>query len=409
MKQFFLMHIILAWRNIWRNKRRTLITMASIVFAVILAILLNSVKEGVLVKMQENAVNFHTGAIQIQDTSYWEEKTLEHSFIPKKKDLEPLINHKQILGTTSRLETFALAASDDFSKASLIMGIEPDTEPLITKLDKRMVSGNYLSAQDNAVLLTDGLAKYLQLNVNDTLVLIGQGYHGISAAGKYPIKGLVKSGSPELNKRLVYMPITLAQNLFGAEGRVSSVIVQPNEVSKSKKISKELAEKYPTNRVMSWQQMLPELDQMIEAERAENVIFLFVLYLLISFGIFGTILMMLMERQFEFGTLVAIGMQKRLLSFVVVLENIFISLLGAIVGIILSVPVVMYFHFNPIQVGGELKEVYENFGFEPIFYFSIEPSIFYSQTIIVVIIALILSLYPIIKMMSLDPVTAMRN
>ena len=409
MKQFLLMHIILAWRNIWRNKRRTLITMASIVFAVILAILLNSVKEGVLVKMQENAVNFHTGAIQVQDTNYWEEKTLEHSFIPKADLVKPLEQHKHISGTTRRLETYALAASEEYSKASLIMGIEPSTEPLITKLDKRMVSGEYLTKDDEAVLLSDGLAKYLQLDVNDTLVLIGQGYHGISAAGKYPVKGLVKSGSPELNKRLVYMPLQLAQYLFGAEDRVTSVIIQPTEVSLSVKLAAELSDHFQTNRVMSWQKMLPELDQMIEAERAESVIFLFVLYLLISFGIFGTILMMLMERQFEFGTLVAIGMQKKLLSFVVVLENIFISLLGALVGICLSIPVVMYFHFNPIEVGGELKEVYENFGFEPIFNFSIDPNIFYSQTIIVVIIALILSLYPIIKMMSLDPVTAMRN
>jgi len=409
MTSFHQLYLSLAWRNIWRNRRRTLITMGSVVFAVLLAVLLNSVKEGMLFKMQENAVTFYTGAIQIHDIGYWEEKTLENTFVSNEALREELLKHDEVLNATNRLETFALAASHDYTKGAMIVGIEPRMEPLITQLDHKIVSGKYLNSDDKEVLLTSGLADYLQLKTADTLVLIGQGYHGVSAAGKYPIKGIIKHASPQLNKQMVYLPIKLAQQLFGAEGRVTDMILKIQDINQATTVAQELAASLPDYEIMDWQTLLPELNQMIEAERTENIIFLGILYLLISFGIFGTILMMLMERQFEFGVLVAIGMQKAKLSGVIILENILISVLGALVGTVVSVPVILYFYLYPIQITGTLKETYENFGFEPVFYFSIEPYIFYSQTLVVLCIALLLSLYPLVSVFRLKPVQAMRK
>ena len=409
MSSFRQLFITLAWRNIWRNRRRTLITMGSVVFAVVLAVLLNSVKEGILVKMQENTVTFYTGAIQIHEKGYWDERTLENTFIPGDEIKNTIEHIDGIEGITSRLETFALAASEDYTKGAMIVGMDPENEHLITQLKNKVAEGNYLEADDRSVLISSGLAEYLKLGVNDTLVLIGQGYHGVSAAGKYAIKGLVRLASPELNKRMVYLPIDLAGELFGAEGRKTALVLKVEDVQDATLIAGKLEKALPDYEVMDWKTLMPELDQVIEGERAENAIFLIILYLLISFGIFGTILMMLMERQYEFGVLVATGMRRLKLSGVIVLENIFISVLGALVGTLLSVPAVLYFYKYPIEVGGKLKEAYENFGFEPIFYFSIEPKIFYSQTIVVLCIALVLSLYPIVKVMRLDPITAMRS
>lgn len=406
---FIKLYLSLAWRNIWRNKRRTFITMASIVFAVVLAVLLNSVKEGVLYKMQENVVTFYTGAIQIHHPGYWDEKTLENTFVPTDNLKNKMLSHSGVEDLTTRLESFALAASEDYTKGCMVVGINPEKEPQITSLDEKLLEGKYLEAQDEMVMLTSGLAEYLRLGVGDTLVLLGQGYHGISAAGKYPVKGLIKLGSPELNKQVVYLPIQLSQFLFGAENRSTAMVLKLKNIDKATSIAQELAEANPDYEIMDWKTLLPELNQFLEGERAENVIFLFVLYLLISFGIFGTILMMLMERQFEFGVLVAIGLQRIKLSGIVLMENIFISVLGALTGTLLSIPAVLYFYNFPITVGGKLKEAYENFGFEPIFYFSVEPKIFYSQTLVVLIIALVLSFYPLIRLLWLDPIKAMRN
>jgi len=373
----------LAWRNIWRNKRRTILTMASVVFAVVLAVLLNSIKEGMLYKMQENAVTFYTGAIQIHHKDYWDEKTLENTFTSDDSIKSKLLQHSEVEHAANRLETFALAASEKNTKGAMVVGIETDHEAQITRLDEKLVDGHYLVPDDKMVLVTTGLANYLKLSTGDTLVLIGQGYRGVSAAGKYPIKGLIKHASPDLNKRMVYLPIGLAQELLRADGRVTDLVLNIKDINRATLVANELTNILPDYEVMDWQSLLPELTQIIESERAENVVFLGILYILISFGIFGTILMMLMERRFEFGVLVAIGMRKMKLSGIIVLENILISVIGALVGTLISIPVILYFYKNPIPVTGSLRETYENFGFEPIYYFSIDPWIFYSQTIVV--------------------------
>ena len=405
------MFFSLAWRNLWRNRKRTVITAASIVFAVLLAILLNSLKEGILVRLQENVVSFYTGAVQVHQSGYWDEKTLENTFEPSVDLIDKINNHEGVNKVIARLESFALAASGDYSKGCMVVGIDPVNEPAVTALDKKVIQGKYLEENSNGVLVGEGLAEYLRLGIGDTIVLIGQGYHGVSAAGKYPIDGLLKFASPELNKSLIYMTLPNAQHLYGAENRLTALVLSIDNINDAKLISSTLSNALNDKNyeVMSWPVLLPELDQLIEGERAENVIFLFVLYLLISFGIFGTVLMMTMERQYEFGVLVAIGMRKLKLSGIVILENIMISIMGAIAGTILSVPAVFYLYNYPIRVTGELAEAYENFGFEPTFYFSIAPEIFYSQTIIVFSIAFVLSIYPLVKINSLDPVSAMRS
>ena len=383
--------------------------MASVVFAVVLSILMQSMKEGMLYKMQENVVTFYTGAIQVLEPEYWEEKSIEYTFVVSDTLEEKLDNSPGVVGYANRLESFALAASDDNTKGCMVVGIDAEKEPLITGIKDKVIVGEYLLDEDNAVLVAEGLAEYLKLQVRDTLVLLGQGYHGVSAAGKYVIKGIVELASPDLNKRLVYLPNPLARNLFGAENRSTAIILKIEDINQATSIVAELEPQLQDYDLMSWKELLPELNQTIDRERQENVIFLFVLYLLISFGIFGTILMMLMERQFEFGIMMAVGMRRSSMAFVVILENILISLLGSFVGLLLSFPVVQYLHNNPIEFRGNLKEVYENFGFEPIFYFSNEAWIFYSQSIIVLGIALVLSLYPLVKILRLNPIEAMHK
>ena len=400
----------LAWRNLWRNRKRTMITSSSVVFAVLLAIALNSVKEGMLIKMQENIVSFYSGAIQLHQNGYWDDQTINNTFESDLKIEEILRSHDNVEAVIPRLESFALTASEENSRGSLVVSIDAEKEQLITRIDQKLAKGTFLQPEDKAAMVTLGLADYLKLDVGDTIVIIGQGYHGVSAAGKYPIKGILDFASPQLNRSMVYLPLKEGQWLFGAENRLSALVVQVDEIDEASDTARQLSQLTGTDyEVMDWKVLLPELDQIIEGERAESVIFLFVLYLVISFGIFGTILMMTMERQYEFGVLVSIGMKKLKLSTVVVLENILVSLMGAMIGTLISIPVIGYLNAYPIKIGGELKEAYERYGFEAVFYFSVDPKIFYSQTLVVLVIALVLSVYPMIKIGNLDPVAAMRD
>jgi ABC-type lipoprotein release transport system permease subunit len=404
------MLVKLAWRNIWRNKRRTLITLASIFFAVILSTLMMSLKEGTYNKMIDSMIGSFMGFAQVQDADYFEDKHLDHSIIWN-DTLEQILNSdRNVTGYSPRLESFALAASDQVTKGVMVVGIHPDNEKVSASLHEHVVEGEYLFEEDKKVLLGNGLADFLKVGINDTIILLGQGYHGTNAVGMYPVKGIVKFGSPELSKLLLFLPAQAAQWLFGAENMYTSVVLQLSNSNRSKQITKALSGKLDGNyNLLTWEELAPELKNMIETDRVEGYVFMFILYMVIAFGIFGTMIMMIKERMHEFGVMVAVGMKRLRLATIVWLEVIFISIIGAILGVIGAFPVCSYFYLYPIQFGEELGEMIEDYGMEAVLQSSIEPSIFIQQAIVIFLVACVVALFPFFRLMSLQAIDAMRS
>ena len=402
--------INLAWRNIWRNKRRTFITLAAIVFAVFFAITMRSLQLGMYGNMIHNVVGFYSGYAQIHQKGYWDDKSIDNSF-EFTEELKALgTNSENKVGFLPRLETFALASAVDVTRGCMIVGTDPELENQLTHINDKIIKGRTPAADASEILVAEGLAEYLKLDVGDTLVLIGQGYHGTNAAGKFPVCGIVKFGSPKLNDQLAYLPLAAAQYMTGAEGMLTSLVIMPDENRNIEEtiaaLSSQLGENYE---VMKWQEMMPDVVQAIQADNAGGILMLIILYLVIGFGLFGTILMMTAERRFEFGILMAIGMRRGRLASMVVLETALLSIVGAITGIIVSIPITVMGYLYPLEFSGMAAEGMERMGIEPIIPFSLDPSIFLSQGAIVLTIALLLSLYPIRTLFQLKAVQAMRN
>jgi len=401
----------LAWRNIWRNKRRTLITAASVFTAVILALVMRSAQLGAYQRMIDNVVSFYSGHIQIHAKGYFDEQTLDNSFAPNDTLITILKNQDAIINSVPRLESFALASAKEITKGTMIVGIDPSAENKLTHISNKIISGKYLEQNDNSILVAEGLAENFQLKLNDTLVILGQGYHGVTAAGKYPVKGILKFPTPELNDGLVYMSLPEAQKLYGTGNRLTSIAISIKH-DKDAAIAASLIRKQINAmpfEVLDWEKMMPEMVQLIEVDNAGGIITISILYMIIAFGIFGTILMMLAERRHEFGILVAIGMKKTQLAKVVVLEIMMMSGLGVLAGIIGGIPIITYFNINPIKVGGELATAYERFGMEPVFPFSNNISIYFSQTTIVFSMTLILLLYPWFRILKFKTINALKS
>lgn len=406
------MYLKMAWLNIWRNKRRTLITTASVFFAVLLAIVMRSVTSGVYENMIHNIVSYSSGYLQIHQKGYWEEQSIDNSFEDNEQLMETLHRHPEVIHLTPRLETFALASFKDKTKGVLILGIDPEMEKAVNNLHEKIIQGEYLaSKKDTSIVLGEGLAKQLKLKVNDTLVLLGQGYHASSAAAKFKVKGIIKLGSPDLNNSIVYMPIHQSQLMYGADNRLTAISIMLKRTTNLKDFKSLIGNELDTSQyeIMTWKEMMPEMDQFIEADSAGHYIIIGVLYVIISFGLFGTLLMMAFERTREFGILIAIGMKKQLLAGILLLESLLISLLGCLMGSIGGILVVKWFTKYPVYFTGELKEIYENYGIEPIIYFSGSKRIFMIQTSIVLILTLLLAFYPGLKVMRLKPVEALNS
>ena len=405
------MYLKLAWRNLWRNKRRTLITVTSITFAVLLACIMRSMQLGSYERMIDNSVRFFTGYIQIHKNGYWDEKIIDNSFLLESNLIDEIESIDHVEAVVPRIESFALASYGPQTKGALIMGIDPERENYLTEVDKRLIAGKTLNADDEQALIGKGLAEYLKAEIGDTLVLISQGYHGTNAAGKYVIKGLVEFGNPILTNQLVYLSLPASQYFFDAAGLLTTLSIVTDKPKYVESIMSRLEETVDKEKleVMDWRTMVPELIQGIELDNISGIIMLLMLYSVTGFGMLGTFLMMTAERMYEFGVVLAVGMRKWKLQLIVFLEITILSMLGVAVGVLISLPIITYFYQNPIALAGEYSESFEKFGIEPVYVFSIDPVVFFSQAWLVFIMAVVLGAYPLYKIRRLKPVAAMRE
>ncbi len=403
-------YLLLAWRNLWRNKKRTMIASASVAFAVIMAIFTRSMQYGAYDYMIDASVRMYTGYLQIHTNGYWDKRSLNKSMkIPGKK-LAEIESLEHVTDVVPRLEAYSLVSSSNVTKVASVIGIDPVKEDGMTNLRKKVVAGSYLSDSSKGLLVAEGLAELLKVNVGDSIVLYGQGYHGVTAAGIFPIEGIVKFKLPALNKSMVYLTLPTAQWLFFTDGRITSLSIMIDRQDKLDDVRASLKKLFNDDyEILSWAEMMPDLVQSIEIDNAGGIIMLGILYVVIGFGIFGTIMMMTAERTKEFGILIAVGMKKWRLGFVSVLESIMLSLVGAAAGTLVSIPMLMYLKDHPIQLTGESAQAMLAFGLEPILPFSNSFMIYINQLEVVIIIALLSAYYPVSYIRRLNPVRAMRK
>ena len=400
----------LIWRNLWRKSRRTLITMASIAFAVLFAIIMKSFQNGVFNNLIKNVVGYYSGYIQIHQKGYWDEQVLDNCFALDNSIIEKLKQNPQINLIVPRLETFVLISKGNSTKGCMLVGTDAVKENELTQLKNKIIKGAYFQNKEEAVILSEGLAKRINAAVNDTIVLFGQGYHGVMAAGKFKIKGIVHLASPAMNDAFVYLPLSATQYYLSAENRLTSLSLGIDNPEKMNAVVNSLQPSIGNNyEVMPWQEMMPEIANHIKADGFSFYIFSGILYLIIGFGLFGTILMMTVERMYEFGMLIAIGMKKSKLKIILLGETFLITLLGVVLGMMLSMPSVIYLQERPIRFSGEIAQAYEQFGFEALFPAEFDLNIFFTQSLIVLFMALLIGLYPLWFVSGLNPINAMKK
>ncbi len=391
-----------AWRNIWRSRTRTLITVLAIVVAVFLSTVMTSMQEGTYSKMIDNIVKFYSGYLQVHHPDYWENKTINNTFVPTDSLLQEIKSVGGVTDVAVRLESFTLLSTGNDTKGGVLIGIDPERENKLTNLSHWIESGKYLRAGDDGILISYNLARNINAAIGDTVVLISQGYHGASAAGLFPVRGILKFASPTLNNMGAYIDLERAREFYSAYGRATSAVVMIDDGDQTEAIranmQKELGDMYS---VQTWDEMQPEIKQMIQADRAGGVIMKAILYLVIGFGIFGTVIMMVSERKRELGVMVAVGMQKTRLASILLTETLYIGLVGVIVGFLISMPLIAFFVNNPIPLPDEMAEAYETFGLEAAMYFSGKGVIFLRQVLVVFLITAIIGLYPVLKAFNL--------
>jgi ABC-type lipoprotein release transport system permease subunit len=378
---------------------------------VVLAVFTRSFQEGTYAKMIENAVGQFTGYVQVHQKDYWEDKTLDNGMIANDSLMNSILLVPGVDGLNQRLESFSLAAFGNNTKGTLIMGIQPEEEDKMLGLKSKIIKGSYFSKNDKSILIGSKLAEYLKITINDTLVLIGQGHWGQSAIGAFPIKGIIKMPSPIIDRQIIFMPLALSQEYFSFENGLTSIIVKISDDSETKIITDAINSKLDANvyHAMAWQEMSPEILQQIQSDKVSGIFMIGVLYMIIAFGVFGTVLMMAEERKKEFAVMIAIGVQKTKLVMQTFYETLFMNSLGIIIGVLITVPLVYYYHIHPIEMTGEAAQSIEKFGIEPILPTILSFSIFLNQILVILVITALASIYSFISIMKMNVIKSIRK
>lgn len=388
--------LVIAWRNLWRNKRRTLITTISVFFAVVISTIITSIQEGSYNKFIQYAVEYYSGHIQIQHKEFHNSKSLTHSIdnIPYFNRIKNIENVKAI---TKRLSCHALASAKGLSLPVYVLGIVPEREDKMTSYSRRIEKGDYLLKNSNDIIIGNELARILKLDLNDTIKFSGQGFNNEFVMGEFRISGIIDFPSHEFNKSLVYMHLNKCRKLFNAPNKLTSVAITcyNNDIDKVvNTININVGHRF---RVIRWNEIQKSLLHVIKADRASGTFISFILFLVISFGLFSTIMMMIQERRKEFSVMIALGMKKSKLMITVMAETLFISCLGTISGILACIPLLWHYGQTPIILSEEKARLMAEIGLEPIIHFSFEIDIFLKQAFAIFLISILLSFYPIYR------------
>jgi len=402
--------IKLAWRNLWRNKRRTIITVTAIMFAVLAAVFMQSINRGSYEVMIDRMVSFNTGYIQVQDYRFDDESSLDNSFYYDEELRDKVLNADgRIDKIVPRIETFMLAANDVSTRGAVVLGIDPDKEHEFNEIRNILAEGRFFESGEQSVVLGQGMANRLQLSVGDTLALMGQGRFGMSASGLFEITGIVDHPIRDFNNQVVYLPLDTAQELLSADDHVTSVLITLQNERHTDPVAASLKSELDGGElvVYTWPELMPEILELMEMDLAVPRLLTVVLYIVIGFGFFGTVLTMTMERLKEFGVLLSIGLKRLGLASILFLETLLFSLMGVLFGLGFAWSILKL--IDPINLSGEAAQAVIDLGFDPVIPMSFAPDQFYTQGFYVFIIAMIVFLFPLIKISRLNILEAARS
>lgn len=390
------MYLKLAWRNIWRNQRRTFLSIFSVFLAVSLSIFVRSQYLGAYESMMQNTVGAFLGYIQIQQKKYVENPSIQNTFENNPTLHQQIKSVKGIKNIIPRLTLSTFVGSQSKKKVGLIVGIDLQKEQYVSHPLKRLIQGEYFEQNgEKAVILAEKLAKTLQLKIGDSLEVLGKDFYTKPIKVQFLVKGIVKIPQPQLSQKLLYIPLKTCQDLFQTQHNISSYILDIDTFENKEQISQSLQKKlrHTKLKVVTWDKSNPELKQILLVQDIASSMVIFVLYMIVGFGMFATVLMMLTERQTEFKILISIGLKRQKLAFILFIEVIFLGFLGIILSIAGTFPILFYLNQNPIALGGEMAQLMQEVGMPAQLNYSVNVYTFISPALIIFVLHSMIALY----------------
>ncbi|MEK6750161.1 MAG: FtsX-like permease family protein [Pseudomonadota bacterium] len=402
----------LAWRNLWRNPRRTALTMCAIAFGAVLLIFSIGLQLGQYDMMIGSNVRIYQGLLQIQHLGYLTDPKIRSS-IPNILALTQQVRDRTGLKNISaRANGFALVSSAKRTYATAVVGVESAHEQRVSTLPGLVKQGRFFSADNaNEVVIGAALAKNLQVALGDELTLLGSARDGAVAAAVLPVVGIFESGNVDLDRSMIQIPIATFQDVFDMEGHGHSIVIFEEDFKKAALFKSQVIQALGTQAelvVLTWDQLQPGLKEMIDLDYSAGWFMYIVLVAIITFSILNTFLMSVLERTREFGIMLALGYKPFNIGRLVMLEALILTLFALAIGIAIGVAINAYFYHYGLTFQGmeEMAKIYNLPA-------SIKPQMsvnaILSGPALILAFTSIAALYPAMRIRLLSPVEAMRK
>jgi ABC-type lipoprotein release transport system permease subunit len=402
----------IAWRNLWRHRRRTLITASGMAIAMGLVISMSAMQDGMFEMMADVMIRQQLGHVQVNHPD-WAGRRQMYDTVP-----ENLVERIQALpeatGASGRMFSFGLAASETTSGGARYVGIDPKDDLVITDLSLNRVRGEFLAEEPaGQVVIGEAMARELGLNPGDELVFLGQAADGSMANELLKVVGTYSTGIDQMDKSGAYMHLADLQRILALEDQVHQILVVGEGLDASAELAAAVAAIAAEDgaQVRSWQEADPAMAKMMGMQDASLFIMLFILFSVAGLAVLNTNLMTVFERTRELGVLRAIGLTRTKMMLLVILESVLLTAVATVFGLLLAgfLDWLLVEYGFPYETAEGKGFSWQGVTFPTRFYGSIRPFPFVVTTVFVFFVAIGAAIWPALRAALLRPVQAMRE
>jgi ABC-type lipoprotein release transport system permease subunit len=406
------MDLQIAWRNIWRNPRRTAVILIAVIIGVWSMVFLGALMRGVLEGMIYNGINTLTGHIQIHQTEYPDDPSIDHS-IENPAEIEQMIARHLPPDShwSRRIRVNAVASNARHNRGVTLVGIDPSQEARLSFIGSSITRGRYLKSEDdNAVLVGRALAEQFETKLDRKLIIMTQDKKGQIASRAFRIRGIFQDEMEATEKNFVFITHHAAQDMLMLDQAASEIAVHLPEHAIADKTARQLSMLLADQNisVRSWRDALPLLDTYLRMYDSFILIWFVVVFVAMGFGILNTTLMAVFERMREFGLFKALGMRPGRIVRGVLVEAILILFFGMVIGNLMGLTSCWLLSFKGIDLSALAKGV-EYAGMSRV----IVPMVWFKDiaiaNLVVLVLGVLVCLYPALKAARFTPVEAMRQ
>ena len=401
----------ISWRNIWRNKRRSLVIMTAIALGLCGGLFISAAYMGLMNQTIEESIHTQLSHIQVHHPDFIHDRELRHSIADASNIAEALRNKEEVRAVASRSVTDGMAASAHLSSGVSIRGVHPEEERQTTSFHQQVERGTYFSENGRlpSVVIGQALADDLQANPGSRIVLTFQDTRGEMISASFRVEGIFRATASAYEKGNVFVRARDLAELTGSEESITEIAVLLKDEKYLEHIQSALQQEHPGLKVRSWNELAPDLEFVVDYTELSLIWIVAIILLGVSFGILNTILMSVLERTRELGVLLSIGMKKSRVFAMVILETVFLSLTGGAAGFASAYVLIALLQQRGIDLTYIGGEALRDFGFSPILYPELDLGFYIKVTIMIILFAILAAIYPARKAIRLQPAEAVRK